>query len=202
MGMFLNLNPLAFVEKPAPDHYLLPLRDQSGNRFSLVAAGWLSIFRTHCVAACGREITPSPNPPRGRTTTTTCCERNITAMWMQTEEKRKGGSSARRLMKQYYECGWSCAWYSTPTLPGVSSAAPASACSSQAAGAPEHGSLSPWPLGCPTLDRDKHEGREREFCLVGFGHQCCRHRGVRNSQGHQKKSGRCPNAASEWWPDR
>lgn len=51
---------------------------------------------------------------------------------------------------------------SPPTWPGVLLAAPASVCSSQAAGAPEHGSLSPWPLGCPALDRDRYEDRGRD----------------------------------------
>lgn len=192
---------LAFVEKPVPDHYLPPLRDQSGNRFSLVAAGWLSIFRTHCVTVCGREITPSPNPPRGRTTTTVTLRKeyysNVDADGGEKVVHPRMTADEASLRRT----ATGCVWY--PTLPGVSSAAPASACSSQAAGAPEHGSLSPWPLGCPTLDRDKHKDRETEFCsgvglqgsqkavkdtntwVIGAGDKCY-------------KRWRCPNAASNW----
>lgn len=53
-----------------------------------------------------------------------------------------------------------CHTLSLLTWPGVSSVARASVCSSQAAGAPERGSPSPWPLGCPVLDRDGHEDSE------------------------------------------
>lgn len=98
------LHFLAFVEKPAPDHYLPPLRDQSGNRFSLVAAGWLSIFRTHCVTACGREITPGPNPPGGRTTTTVVLwKESYSNVHADRGEEKRWIIRAWRLMKHNYE---------------------------------------------------------------------------------------------------
>lgn len=54
-------------------------------------------------------------------------------------------------------------WVISPhTWPGVSLAAPASVYSSQAVGAPEHGSPSPWPLGCPALDGDRYEDRGKD----------------------------------------
>lgn len=57
------------------------------------------------------------------------------------------------------DCSSPGVWCSPPTCPGVSSAAPASVGSSQGADEPEHGSLSPWPPDCPTLDRDRKSSR-------------------------------------------
>lgn len=84
---------LAFTEIPAPDEYLplsLERYTKSGNRLSLVVVGWFSIFRTHCITACGQEITQSPNPPQGwRTTTTT------TGVLQQCGCRRRSGDESR-----------------------------------------------------------------------------------------------------------
>lgn len=63
--------------------------------------------------------------------------------------------TARSEQKQTQCCSYLLTW------PDVWSAAPASACSSQATGAPEHGSQSLWPLGCPSLDKHKQKEEVR-----------------------------------------
>lgn len=118
---------------------------------------------------CGQEITQSPNPPPGWTTiipTVLATSRGGRRDSLHSAAALEG-TKRLTLRKDWMTAVVLCC---QPTWPGVSSAAPASACSSRAAGAPECGSPSPWPLGCPALGKDEKglQPRQQDCKLVSI----------------------------------